>query len=161
MTCARFSRSEQACLCAEAHSGKFVEDVGKSQIDMAFDVFAEDPFGLDFSDDAGDIGPEMPGIVDAPSFAGTAERLAGIAGRDDMNAATPRLAVKGFEIVPNKRCAQGRVFHPRHESGRSVSFPLDISHSPISGLGDMQSEVEAGVAGTERDSTQFTRVGGT
>ncbi len=161
MACARFSRREQACLCAEAHSAQLVEDFGKSQIDVPLDIFAEDPFRIDLPDDAGDIGPEMTGVVGAASLACAAEGLAGITGRDEMNAATPSRAVKGSQIVPNRRHAQGRVFHPRHESGRSVSFPLDKSHSPVPGFGDMQAEVEACISGAEGDTAQLRRDGGT
>jgi hypothetical protein len=126
---------------------------------MPFDIFAEDPFGPDFIDDAGDVGPQVAGVVFSPPQSGLAEGLAWIAGSDDMNAAAPRSAVEGFEIVPNRRRCQGRVFHPRHESGRRMSFPLDESHSPISRLCDMQAEIEACISCTERDSAKVVRLG--
>ncbi|MBB6191213.1 hypothetical protein FHS51_001435 [Sphingobium wenxiniae] len=162
MACACFSRREQSCLWRVAHAAKAVGDVGKSQIDMPFDIFAEHPFGIGLSDDAGDVGPQVARIVAPPAFSGAAEGLAGITGRDDMNAAAPWPAVEGFKIVPNRGLAQGRVFHPGHEGCRSMGFPLDISHSPISGLGDMQSEIESAVAGAERDASQvaFMNAGG-
>jgi len=101
---------------------------------MAGDVFEEAPFGGDFADNAGDGGPEVAGIVLALAVARERERLAGITGRDDMNAAAPRSAVEGSQIVPNRSRAQGRVCHPRHESGRCETVSLDITHSAISGL---------------------------
>lgn len=155
MVCASFSRREQARLCAEAQVAKLSCDPVKSQIEVTFNVFAEDPFGFDLVDDPGDVRPQVPGIGFAVSLARLAEGLAWITGRDEMNAAAPGAAVEGCEIVPNKRWSQGRVFHPGHESGRRVGFPLDVTHSPVSGFGDVQSEVEAGVAGAQRNSAKF------
>lgn len=63
-----------------------------------------------------------------------------------MNAAAPSSRVEGSQIVPDRRLTQGLVFHPRHESGRRMAFPLDESHSSISGLGDVKAEVESTVA---------------
>lgn len=150
-----FSRREQSRLWAVAHCAKVSDDVGKSQIEVAFDIFAEQPLGPDLVGDPGDLGPEVSGVVSAAAFARGAEGLAGITGRDDMNAAAPSAAVEGAQIVPNRRLAQGLVFHPRHESGCCVSFPLDISHSAIGWLCDVQAEIEAGIAGAEGNSAQF------
>jgi hypothetical protein len=121
---------------------------------VSLDVFAPHPLGPGFVDDPGDLGPEVA-RVDVPSpLPGVAEGLAGIAGRDEMNAAAPRSAVEGSQIAPDSRLTQGLVCHPRHESGRSVAFPLNESHSAVSGLGDVQAEVEAGVAGAEGDASE-------
>ena len=146
---ARFSRCEQACLDAVTHTLKLSGDVPKSQGDVALDVFEEHPSGADFAHDAGDLRPQVAGIGVAAAMSGLAEGLARIAGRDDMNAAAPRSAVEGSQIVPYRRRSQGLVCHPRHESGRRMSFPLDVTHSAIFGLGDVQAEVEAAVAGAE------------
>lgn len=113
---------------------------------MSLDILTEDPLRLGLLHDAGDIGPEMPGIGGAFTPAGKTEGLAWITGSDEMNAIAPRSAVKGSQVVPDKRLTQGLVFHPRHESGRSVGLPLDESHSAISGLGDVQAEVDPAVA---------------
>lgn len=155
MACASFSRREQSRFCAVAQAAKLCGDIGKSQIDMALDIFGEDPFGRDFADNTRDFWPEVAGIGFASSLAGEAEGLARITGRDDMNAAAPRLAVKGSEIVPDRRVTQGLVAHPRHESGRCVSFPLDVTDSAVSGLGDVEAEIEAGVTGAERQAAKL------
>lgn len=89
------------------------------------------------------------------SFAGDAKRLAWITGREDMNSVAPRLAVERFEIVPYKCRSQGLVCHPRHESGRSVGFPLDETHSSIGWLGNGEAEVETAISGAERKAEQF------
>lgn len=69
-----------------------------------------------------------------------------------MNAAAPRSAVEGLEIVPERRAIQGLVCHPRHEVGRRTAVPLDITDSSIPGLCDVQAEFESAGAGAERES---------
>lgn len=163
MARARFSRRKQARLSRVAQAAKASDDVGESQIEVSLDVFAEDPFGLGLGDDPGDFGPEVARVGLAGALAGMAEGLAGVAGSDEMNLAAPRSAVEGSKIVPDRRLCQGLVIHPGHESGRCVGFPFDESHSPIGRLGDMQAEIEAGVAGAKGDAPEvsgFRDVGG-
>lgn len=149
MRSADFSRREQARFCAVAQPLKAAGDLGKSQIDVTFDVLGEDDAGPHLSDDPLNLRPQMPGIGLAPAFPGEAEGLAGITGREDMNAIAPRSAVEGSQIVPYRRAIQPRVFHPGHESGRSMGFPLDETCSAISGLGDGEPEFEPAISGTE------------
>lgn len=159
VACARFSRREQACADRVAQAAKVAGDVPKSQGHVAPDVFEEDPSGPDFLDDARDLGPEVAGIVGTPSMAGLAEGLAGIAGRDEIHTVAPWSAVEGSQIVPYSRRSQGLVFHPGHESGRSVGLPLDVTHSAISGLGDVQAKVEASVSGAKGKALDVTGAG--
>lgn len=155
MACAHFSRCEQARFWVITHSAKAAGDFGKSQIEMAFDVFGEDGGWPHFADDPFDLGPEVPGIVLAAPPSGKAERLARITGSEDMNAVAPRSAVEGSQIVPDRRAIHGLVFHPGHESGRSVGFPLDETHSSIVGLCDGEPEFEPAVSCAERKAAQF------
>ncbi len=153
---ARLSRREQARLCRVAQPSKARGDFGKAQGHVPLDIFAEDPLRLDLSDDPRNVRPEVAGIRCPSPFAGLAEGLAWIAGRDEMNAAAPRAAVEGSKVVPDKRLSQGLVFHPGHESGRRMAFPLDESHSSVAGLGDVETEVETSVSGAEGDSPEVT-----
>lgn len=121
---------------------------------MAGDVLEEAPSGADLADDPGDFGPEMPGIVGAKPGSRQAEGLAGIAGSDDMNAAAPRAAVEGSQIVPDRSRSQGRVRHPRHESGRGETVSLDMTHSSVSGLCKVQAKVEASDTGAKADAAK-------
>tara|TARA_R110000850_G_scaffold200769_2_gene326794 strand:- start:187 stop:582 length:396 start_codon:yes stop_codon:yes gene_type:complete len=121
---------------------------------MPFDIFAEDPFGLELTHDSRDFRPKVAGICSALSVAGNAERLAWISGRQEMNLSAPCTAVEGFEIVPNRCLSQGLVCHPRHESSRCMGFPLDVTNSAISGFRDMQSEIKPAVTGTEGDAAK-------
>jgi hypothetical protein len=75
----------------------------------------------------------MARIVCAKTFAREAEGLAGIAGGDDkrtesFHALTKLRASDAGNVVPHRSLIQSRVRHPRHESGRRVGFPLNVSH---------------------------------
>lgn len=157
---ARFSRREQARLDAVAQLAKLSGDFPQSQGDVALDVLEEDPAGPDLVNDPGNLGPEVARILPSSPVTGLAEGLTGITGSEDMNAAAPRAAVEGSQIVPDRRRSQGFVAHPRHESGRGVSFPLDVTNSAISGLGDMQAEVQPGIAGAQGEAAKVIADGG-
>ena len=111
------------------------------------DILEEDERRFDFADDAGDMGPEMARILDAEPSARDRERLARITRSDDVHRAAPRAAVEGSNVVPDNSLIQGRIFHPRHESGCGEGFPFDMAHSTISGDGDGKPEIEAARAG--------------
>ncbi len=91
----------------------------------------------------------------AAALACHAEGLAGITGRQDMNAIAPRSPIEGGKVVPDRRRLQGLVFHPGHESGRSVCFPLDETHSSISRLGDGKPKVKPAISCTQGEAAQI------
>lgn len=119
---------------------------------MMANILEEDEGRLDLVDDPGNMGPEMARVIRALSFACNRERLARIARSDDVHRAAPRAAVEGSNVVPDRRAIQGRVFHPRHESGCGEGFPFDMAHSSISGDGDSEPEVDAASSGTQREA---------
>ncbi len=123
---ADFRRREEACRKAVAHADQSAGDFGEAEAEMMGDVLEEDEGWLDLTDDAGDMRPEMARVVRAPAFARDGERLARIARSDDVHRAAPRAAVEGSNVVPDNSLIQGRVFHPRHESGCGVGFPFEI-----------------------------------
>lgn len=158
--CPNFCRAEQARFDAKAQLAKVLEDGGGSQGQVPFDVFEEAPFGIEIGDDPADMGPQVPGIVFPEALAGKGKRLAGISASEDMNLATPRAAVEGGNIVPDRRFIQSLVLHPCHDSGRNEGFPLDVTNSSVSGLGDMQAEFEASDASAEGDPGEGIRFRG-
>lgn len=121
---------------------------------MPADILKEAEGRFDLGDDAGDMRPEVSGVFVSELSSGDRERLAGIAAVDDIHEAAPRFAVEGGNVVPDRCAIQGRVFHPRHERRCCVSFPLNVTHSTISGMGDMQSEIEATGSRAEREAAQ-------
>lgn len=97
------------------------------------------------------------------SKAGTApgdgQVLAREARHDEIHRAAARPAREGREIVPYSSRIQGLCFHPRHESGRGVGVPLDITESSIVESEIIESRLDAFVehadAGAEADSGKF------
>jgi len=152
--CADFRRREEARRKAVAHADQSAGDFGEAEAEMMGDILEEDEGRPDLADDAGDMRPEVPRIVRAPALARDRERLARIARSDDVHRAAPWAAVEGGNVVPDRRRIQGRVFHPRHEDGRGIGVPLDVTHSAISGECQVQPEVEPAGAGAEREAEQ-------
>ncbi|KAF0173146.1 MAG: Uncharacterized protein FD162_2024 [Rhodobacteraceae bacterium] len=151
---ADFRRREEACRKAVAHADQSAGDFGEAEAEMMGDILKEDEGRFDLADDAGDMRPEVAWVVDTPALARDRERLARIARSDDVHCAAPRSAVEGCNIVPDNSLIQGRVFHPRHESGCGEGFPFDMAHSTISGDGDGEPEVEPARAGTKGEAEQ-------
>jgi hypothetical protein len=114
------------------------------------DVLQQDELGSHVSDDGCDGRPE-PAVIVSPTLAtGRAERLAGEPGSDEIHSATPRLAVEGDEVIPDRSVIQPRLRHPLHEDGRRVGVPLNVSHGSYPCQGS-EGEFESSVAGTEVD----------
>jgi hypothetical protein len=149
-----FRRREEACRKAVAHADQPCGDFGEAEAEMMGDILEEDEGRFDRADDAGDMRPEVAWVLRAPALARDREWLARIARSDDVHRATPRAAVEGGNIVPDNSLIQGRVFHPRHESGCGEGFPFGMAHSTISGDGDGQPEVEAACARAEGEAEE-------
>lgn len=62
-----------------------------------------------------------------------------------MCSATPRAAVEGANVVPDRSFRQGLAFHPCHEAGRCVGFALDVDTTHKLGSEVAQSELDAEV----------------
>ena len=119
---------------------------------MMGDILEEHEGRLDLADDPGDMRPEVARILGAEAFARDGERLARISRSDDVHRAAPRAAIEAGNVVPDRRAIQGRVFHPRHESGCGEGFPFDMAQSSISGDGDGKPKVDAACAGTKGEA---------
>jgi hypothetical protein len=151
---ADFRRREEARRKSVAQADQVSGDLGKSEAEMMGDILEEDEGRLDLADDASDVRPKVPRVRRAESPAGDREWLARISRAEDVHRVPPRSAVEGGNVVPDNRAIQGRVFHPRHEHGRGVGFPLDVTQSAISGTGEEDPEVESAGAGAEREPEQ-------
>ncbi|AMY69829.1 hypothetical protein AKL17_2586 [Frigidibacter mobilis] len=151
---ANLRRREEACRKAVAHADQSAGDFGEAEAEMMGDILEEDEGRFNLGDDAGDMRPEVAWVVRAPALSRDRERLARIARSDDVHRAAPWAAVEGSNIVPDNSLIQGRVFHPRHESGCGEGFPFDMAHSTISGDGDGEPEIEPACAGAEGEAEE-------
>ena len=114
------------------HFSKVFPDGLEAEGDVARYVFSKEERGSALAEDAPDVRPEVAGVFFPESFSGLAEGLTRVSCREDIHFSTPRLAVKGDKIRPDRRCIQGLFFHPGHESGRSVCVSLDPANSSVS-----------------------------
>lgn len=121
---------------------------------MPADVLKETKAGFDLAHDAGDVGPKVSWVFVSELASGDGKRLARIAAMNDIHRAAPSVAVEAGKVVPDRCAIQGLVFHPRHERGRCIGFPLNVTHSSISGVGKVESEIEAASSGAEGETEQ-------
>ena len=138
-----FRRRKEACRKAVAHADQPSGDLGETEAEMMGDILEKDEMRLDLANDARDMRPEVARVFAAEPSACNGERLARITRSDDVHRAAPRAAVETGNVVPDRCLIQGRVFHPRHESGRGEGFPFDMAHSSISGDGDSEPKIDA------------------
>ena len=146
---AHFCRAEQTRRRRVAQSPKLSQDGLEPEGDVAGDVFEEDPFGCAFPDDAGDLGPEVTGVVCAAAFASGAEGLAGISGEDGVKGPAERAGVEAAQIVPNwgGREIPGALGGDEH--GLGPVLPFDEALGVISGLGKHEAHIQASTACAE------------
>jgi len=156
---ANFCRRKESFRNPEAQVFQLTSDLAIADVDMIGDVFQKHPFGLAFPNDPGEVWPQMAGIVDPLAFARDAERGAWVTAQDNIHRSTPRVAVEGGNVVPQRCRIQGLVFHPRHEGGRSICFPLDVTNSAIPGACDGKPEVDPACTGAERQAVKARACG--
>ena len=148
-------RGETAPLRIEPELGKVGEDVREPGPNKSGDVLQEHVSRSHVSNDPGNVWPDPSLIIDTSTFAGCGERLARETGSDEIHASAPRCAVKGREIVPNRRRVQGRLAHPGHEDGRCVAVPFNVSHSAGGDSGESGDEFEPSIAGAQVEGGKF------
>ena len=153
---ADFCRAEQTRRRRVAQVPKLSQHGLEPEADVPGDVFEEDPFGLAFGNDAGDLGPEVAGIGCAAALASGTEGLAGISGEDDVKGTAKGAGIEALEIIPDRgwgevACALGG----NEDSARPV-LPFDEGAGVISGLGEHEAQIQASAACTEGESVPGT-----
>lgn len=146
-------RAEQIPLRIEPEVGQVSEDVSKSPSNETWNVLQEDEARSRIANDPGDGRPEPAFVVGPPTRAGVGPGLAWEARTDEIHRSAPRAAVEGCDVVPDRSPIQGRIFHPRHEDGRGEGFPLNVTHSSGSGLGESDAEFESSDPGAQSEGT--------
>ena len=153
---ADFCRAEQARRRRIAHAPKLSQHGFKAEGDVTGDVFQEDPFGGTFPDDAGDLGPEVPGIVSAAAFVSGTEGLAGISGEDDVEGPDEGPGIEAAQIIPDWRGGEISCALGRDENGSGICLPLDEGAGVIAGLGEHEAQIKATAACADRQSVPGT-----
>ncbi len=153
---ANFCRREQTRRRRVAQSPKLSQDGFKAEADVTGDVFEEHPFWAAFADDAGDIGPEVAGIVGATALSGGAERLAGISGEDDVEGPTKRPGIEATEIIPDRGWREVTRALGGDEDGAWPVLPFDKGAGVISRFGQHDAQIQASAACAEGQSVPGT-----
>ena len=151
MRCADVSRFADLLLDSEAKRFKVRLDICEvSASEMSGNILKETPSRSTFSDDPGDVGPEIAGVVESPAAAGDAERLARIARHDSVHSATPSSSIKRLEVGPDRSWRQRTFGHARSQYAAGRRFDLHIadwdSSSAASGV---STEIESSDPGGE------------
>ena len=123
---------------------------------MTGDVFEEDPFGAAFADDAGDVGPEVAGIVGAAALSGRAEGLAGIACEDGIEGAAEGKGVKVAQVGPDRGRGEVSRALGGDEDRPWPVLPFDEGAGVIAGLGEHEAQIKASAACAEGQSVPGT-----
>ena len=138
-----FCRAEQTRRRRVAHAPKLSQHGFKAEGDVAGDVFEKDPFGLALPDDAGDIRPEVAGIVGTAAFASRAEGLAGISGEDDVEGSAEDPGIEAAQIIPDWSESEVSRALGGDEDGAWPDLPLDEGPSVISRFGQHDAQIQA------------------
>lgn len=151
-----FCRAEQTRRRRVAQTPKLSQNGLEPEGDVTGDVLEEDPFGRTFPDDAGDIGPEVAGIVGAAPFAGCAERLAGISCEDDIEGSTEGAGVEAAQIIPDRGRGEVPRALGRDEDSSGPVLPFDKGAGVIAGFGEHEAHIQASAACAEGQSVSGT-----
>ena len=116
---------------------------------MTRDVFEKDPLGAAFPDDAGDIGPEVAGIVCATALSGGAERLARISGEDDVESTAEGSGIEAAQIIPDRGWGEIPGALCGDEDRARPVLPLDEGAGVIAGFGEHDAHIQASAACAE------------
>lgn len=119
---------------------------------MTGDVFEEHPCGAAFADDAGNLGPEVAGIVGAGAPARGAEGLAGVSGEDDVEGAAEGPGVECAQIVPDRRRGEVSRALGSDENGARPVLPFNERAGVIAGHGEHEAQIKASAACAEGQS---------
>ena len=123
---------------------------------MTGDVFEEHPFGGAFPDDAGDLWPEVAGIIDTTALSGGAEGLAGISGQHCVEGPTEGPGIETAQIVPDRGWGEISGVLGGDEDRAGICLPLDEGPGVISGFGKHEAQIKASAACAEGQSVPGT-----
>jgi len=153
---ADFCRAEQARRRRVAHVPKLSQDGLKTEGDVPGDVLEENPLGSAFLDDAGNLWPEVAGIVGTSALSGCAEGLAGISGEDDVEGPAKGPGIEAAQVVPDWCGREVSRALGGDEDGTGPVLPFDKGTGVIAGLGEHEAQIQASAACAEGQSMPGT-----
>lgn len=119
-------------------------------------VFEKDPFGAAFSDDSGDIRPEVAGIIGATALSGGAEGLAGVSGEDGIKRPAEGAGIETAQIIPDRGRGEIPCALGGDEDGAGPMLPFDKGACVKVGFGQHEAQIKASAACAEGQSVPGT-----
>ena len=112
---------------------------------MPGDVFEKDPFRAELKDDAGNIGPEVAGIIGSATIFSCTEGLAGVTGEDDVEGAAEGPGVERPQVGPDRGRGEVARTLGGDEDGTRPVLPFDEGACVIAGFGEHEAQIKASV----------------
>lgn len=147
---ANLVRREQSDLARETITLQVVPDAFCARLvgEHSADIFDEYPMDFGFGDDPSSVWPEIAFVVGSGATSGERVGLTGYPANEAMNETTPRSAVEGPHIIPDRRRSQATFFHRRNQSCDAECFPLHISDRSAWD-GQFDAEIQSSDAGAQ------------
>jgi hypothetical protein len=146
---ADFCRREQTRRRRVAHAPKLSQDGFEAEGNVTGDVFEEDPLGAAFSDDTGDLGPKVAGIIGTAALSGSAEGLAGVSGEDDVEGTAVGAGIEAAQVIPYWRRGEVPGVLGGHEDASGIVLPFDERTGMKSGFCEHEAQIQASAACAE------------
>ncbi len=106
-----FLRRKQTCRNSVTHLAQFSGNFIESKFEVTRNVFEKAECRAYLANNSGDVRPKVPLVIAAAPPSCHAEWLARVTANDAIHQATPRAAVEGSDIRPNRRRIQPSRFH--------------------------------------------------
>lgn len=156
-------RAEYSDRNAVTHCFQCRDEGGELSVRIPCDVLAEDtirPAAVHGAEKLVDE-PAVVGGAEAPP--GDAVGLAGVARSDAMNDSTPRSRIEGSCVRPDRSRMKPPRRHARDQACGGRGFPLHVSDTASSGLGNSDAELQSADAGAEGEDVESLgrKAGGT
>ena len=121
---------------------------------MAGDILKKDPFEsvAKFVDDAGNVRPEVAGIVLALSLSRLGKRLAWVSGKQRVDLSAPGPSAEPLEVVPDRGRVQVSGPLPGDEALAGILFDLDVAGGGKARLGKAKTHVKSAAACAEGEA---------
>ena len=85
----------------------------------------------------------MAGVCGSEALAGHTKGLAGVSANDASHLSTPRVAVEGVQISPDRRVIQGTVRNTRCQDFAGSDFVFQVANCASAWESQSDSEVES------------------
>lgn len=132
----------------EPHFGQGAEYLITPPVKEAWNILQEYVSWFHLANDPGDVTPYPSLVLCSLVYPGIAPGLAGETGRDDIHSSTPRAAIEGFNVIPDRSFIQEAVSNTGRQNCCAISFPLRITDAAIIFNSESESKFEASNPGT-------------